>query len=226
MLLRGGDLMLPVNEFFETIQGEATFTGTPSTFVRLQGCDVGCPWCDTKYTWDLNHAPPSPLEDILGKQEPSPSFAAVSIEDLVQALSQTQPRHLVLTGGEPCMYDLTELSSRMIAGGWTVQVETSGTEPIRIDPRAWVTVSPKIAMPGGRTFLSEAWQRANEIKMPVGKPADVETVLSLIAEHGRPALIWLQPLSMSKKATELCVEAARQHRWRISVQTHKFMGIR
>ncbi|MET4017736.1 7-carboxy-7-deazaguanine synthase QueE [Bradyrhizobium sp. S3.5.5] len=225
MLMRSSDLMLPVNELFETVQGEATFTGMPSTFVRLQGCDVGCPWCDTKYTWELNHAPPDPLAIILGKIEPSPSFAAVSIDELVQTLSQSQSRHLVLTGGEPCMYDLTELSGRMIADGWTVQVETSGTEPIRIDPRAWVTVSPKLNMPGGKTFQAEAWQRANEIKMPIGKPADVEELLALVRLHG-PALVWLQPLSMSKKATELCMEAARQNRWRISVQTHKFLGVR
>ncbi|MGY3130102.1 7-carboxy-7-deazaguanine synthase [Bradyrhizobium sp. USDA 4501] len=218
--------MLPLNELFETVQGEATFTGTPSTFVRLQGCDVGCPWCDTKYTWELNHAPPDRLAAIVQKIEPSPSFAEVSIDELVRTLSQSQNRHLVLTGGEPCMYDLTELSGRMIAAGWMVQVETSGTEPIRIDRSAWVTVSPKINMPGGKTFRHEAWERANEIKMPIGKPADAEALLALIREHGPKRMIWLQPLSMSKKATELCIEVARQNHWRISVQTHKFMGVR
>jgi 7-carboxy-7-deazaguanine synthase len=127
--------------------------------------------------------------------------------------------------GAPCIYDLTELSGRMIAEGWTVQVETSGTEPIRIDPRAWVTVSPRINMPGGRMFKATAWERANEIKMPVGKPADVEMLQRCIALYG-PALIWLQPLSMSLKATALCIEAARRNRWRISVQTHKYLGVR
>ena len=86
MLMRSSDLMLPVNELFETVQGEATFTGMPSTFVRLQGCDVGCPWCDTKYTWELNHTPADPLAIILQKIEPSPAFAAVSIDNLVHAL--------------------------------------------------------------------------------------------------------------------------------------------
>jgi len=217
--------MLPVNEFFETIQGEATFTGMPSTFVRLQGCDVGCPWCDTKYTWQVNPTYIDPLPIILKKTAASPTFASVSIDDLVRTLSALQSRHLVLTGGEPCMYDLTELSGRMIAEGWTVQVETSGTEPIRIDPRAWVTVSPKINMPGGKIFRGDAWKRANEIKMPIGKPADVETLLGLIRSHG-PGLIWLQPLSMSKKATALCVEVARQYGWRISAQVHKFLDLR
>jgi hypothetical protein len=64
MLMRSSDLMqtLPVNEFFETVQGEATFTGMPSTFVRLQRCDVGCPWCDTKYTWDIDPVNVDPLD--------------------------------------------------------------------------------------------------------------------------------------------------------------------
>jgi 7-carboxy-7-deazaguanine synthase len=227
MLMRSSDLMqtLPVNEFFETVQGEATFTGMPSTFVRLQRCDVGCPWCDTKYTWDIDPVNVGPLDAIVRKTAPGPSYATVTIDELVDALSQSQSRHLVLTGGEPCMYDLTELSGRMIAEGWTVQVEASGTEPIRIDPRAWVTVSPKINMPGGKAFRPEAWTRANEIKMPVGKPADVERLITMICALG-PALIWLQPLSMSRKATELCIDAARRNGWRISVQTHKYLGVR
>jgi len=225
MLMRSSDLMLPVNELFETVQGEATFTGMPSTFVRLQGCDVGCPWCDTKYTWAVDPAHAATLADIVSKVDPSPAFASVTVDQLMMTLMPSRSRHLVLTGGEPCVYDLTELSGRMIAEGWTVQVETSGTEPIRIDPRAWVTVSPKIDMPGGKTFRPDAWQRANEIKMPVGKHADVLLLIDMIAELG-PALVWLQPLSMSPKATALCMDAARRNGWRISVQTHKFLGVR
>ncbi|UGY13752.1 7-carboxy-7-deazaguanine synthase QueE [Bradyrhizobium septentrionale] len=217
--------MLPVNELFETVQGEATFTGMPSMFVRLQRCDVGCPWCDTKYTWEMDPAQVVTLADIVSKTVTSPAYASVTVDQLILTLRPSRSRHLVLTGGEPCMYDLTELSRRMIAAGWTVQVETSGTEEIRIDPRAWVTVSPKLHMPGGRTFRADAWQRANEIKMPVGKPADVETLKRCI-EHYGPALVWLQPLSMSRKATELCMDAARRNGWRISIQTHKYLGVR
>ena len=226
MLMRSSDLKLPINELFETVQGEATFTGTPSTFVRLQRCDVGCPWCDTKYTWELDPAQAGTLADIVSKADPSPAYASVTIDQLMMVLMPSRSRHLVLTGGEPCMYDLTELSGRMIAEGWTVQVETSGTEPIRIHPRAWVTVSPKINMPGGRLFLADAWERANEIKYPVGKPADVEALLRCIALYGPARMIWLQPLSMSKKATALCMDVARRNGWRISIQTHKFLGVR
>lgn len=225
MLMRSSDLKLPVNELFETVQGEATFTGMPSTFVRLQRCDVGCPWCDTKYTWELDPAQGTTLADIVSKSDPSPAYAEVTVDQLIMTLMPSRSRHLVLTGGEPCIYDLTELSGRMIAEGWTVQVETSGTEEIRIDPRAWVTVSPKIGMPGGKMFKADAWERANEIKMPVGRQSDVESLLRCIALYG-PALIWLQPLSMSKKATALCIDAARRNGWRISIQTHKILGVR
>jgi 7-carboxy-7-deazaguanine synthase len=218
---------LPVNELFETIQGEATYTGMPSTFVRLQGCEVGCPWCDTKYTWELNEANEVSLGDVLRKTASAlPSFANVSVDDLVFALRSMKPRHLVITGGEPCMFDLTELSARLLNDGWTVQVETSGTELIRIDPRAWITVSPKIDMPGGRKFRADAWKRANEVKMPVGKPHDVEVLRLLIEQHGEPPVIWLQPLSMSVKATALCTEIAMANRWRISIQVHKYLGVR
>src|SRR4051812_34849549 len=102
--------MLPVNELFDTIQGEATFTGMPSTFVRLQGCDVGCPWCDTKYTWAIDPSQQTSLTHIIAKSDPSPTYANVDVDQLVMALKQSYSRHLVITGGEPCMYDLTELS--------------------------------------------------------------------------------------------------------------------
>lgn len=219
---------LPVNEIFETFQGEAAFTGTPAIFIRLQGCDVGCPWCDTKHTWALDPVNEISAERMLGKLEDAPSFARMTTTALVIECCGMPSRHVVITGGEPARYDLTELSGALIDSGMAVQLETSGTQPIRIDERAWVTVSPKLGMPGGFGVLPEAMRRADEIKFPVGKPVDLDTLQALLA-HGdhRPSVqVWLQPLSQNKRATELCMIAARNRGWRVSLQTHKFLGVR
>lgn len=224
---------LPVNEIFATIQGEATFTGTPSMFVRLQGCDVGCPWCDTKHTWPINPTEDVPIATMLAKTGDSQQYAGMSVAQIVEVCKKG-PRHIVITGGEPFMHNLSELSKALIADGHSVQVETSGTELPFAHNDTFVTVSPKIDMPGKRNVLMAALERANEIKMPVGKPADIEKLLSLLNKHagvrerainGR-VTIWLQPISQSKKATELCVASATKYGWRVSIQTHKLLGVR
>lgn len=220
--------MIPVNEVFETIQGEAFFTGTPAVFVRLQGCAVGCPWCDTKHTWELRPEAEIPVEQMFDKIDDAQTFAIVDDDELaLQIATRFSSMHVVITGGEPCQYDLGRLSSALIAAGYEVQVETSGTEEIRIHPRAWVTLSPKYGMPGGKGILRSAFDRANEIKLPVGSPRDIarfETETAMMPIH--PGKVWLQPLSQSEKATGLCILAARDRGWRVSLQTHKFINAR
>lgn len=219
---------LPVNELFQTMQGEAIYTGTPAVFVRLQGCDVGCPWCDTKHTWAIDPAHEAPAAEVLAKDEKaSPRWARLSAAELAAAIAQYPARHVVITGGEPCVHDLTELCTTLRALDRQVQIETSGTQPIRASNGAWVTLSPKIDMPGGFQVLREAVLRANEIKMPVGKMEDVERLAAFLAEHGELYVpVWLQPLSRSPKATALCIEQATLRGWKVSVQTHAFIGVR
>lgn len=218
---------LPVNEIFETIQGEATFTGMPAMFVRLQGCVVGCPWCDTKHTWSLDPANRVSATDMLNKRSDAPTYAALAPGELMNVIEKGWPRHVVITGGEPCEYDLTQLTAAIIEGGRTVQIETSGTREVNADRRAWITLSPKIDMPGGLPLLESAMVRADELKMPVGKPADVVRLRTLLNDHpGFIGAVWLQPLSQNEKATQLCVEAATVNGWRVSIQTHKFIGVR
>lgn len=224
------EFVLPVNEVFETIQGEASFTGSPALFIRLQGCEVGCSFCDTRHTWDLNKALERPLKPIVyEKKRDAPTYALASLPSLLAVVSSFRARHIVITGGEPALYDLRDLSKRLIEMGRSVQLETSGTEPVLIDERAFVTLSPKIGMAGGKVVRDDAWERADEIKMPVGKMADVDKLIALLerAPGGRRGrTIWLQPLSVSPKATQICIEAATVHGWRLSIQTHKFIGVR
>jgi 7-carboxy-7-deazaguanine synthase len=220
-------IRLPLNELFETIQGEGSKTGTPSTVVRLQGCDVGCPWCDTKHTWTLEDE--CRLEVVLGKTGSDTRFAWVSVDELVRQVNLRLAKHVVLTGGEPCQYDLSALTSLLIEAGHSVQIETSGTEAVRAAGEVFVTMSPKLEMPGGRALVDETIERADEIKMPVGKFADVARLEEVLRRRKRPftpADIWLQPLSESQKATEVCRYMAAERGWRVSLQVHKFAGIR
>jgi 7-carboxy-7-deazaguanine synthase len=219
--------MYLVNEIFQTVQGEATWTGSPSIFIRMQGCAVGCPWCDTKHTWAINPDAVVELSAMLSKTADSETYAALRADQIHDAVAATMlARHVVVTGGEPCEYDLTDLCAAFEPRR-TVQIETSGTEEVQASDRAWVTLSPKLGMPGGKQVQRQAVARADEIKMPVGKTADIEKLLMFLDAYGpKTKSIWLQPLSQSPKATALCVEAATRHGWRISMQTHKYLGMR
>lgn len=216
-----------VNEIFETIQGEASYTGTPSVFVRLQGCPVGCPWCDTKHTWEVELDKEIQPTIMFLKEEDAPTFAKFNVDDLMECLDQFKARHIVLTGGEPCIYNLEAHTKAICDSGRTCQIETSGTFPIRCDDRVFVTLSPKIDMPGGLEVLEESIARANEVKYPMGKESDICKVTEQVMAKMPPGVpLWLQPLSQSPKATALCVKTATEHNWKVSIQTHKFIGVR
>lgn len=218
----------PVNEIFETIQGEAKYTGTPAIFIRLQGCPVGCGWCDTKHTWDVADKDKAVIGEILIKTIDSPRHAYMSADEIWTAIKHYKAKHIVITGGEPCLYDLTSLTTHLIHKAYSVQIETSGTHAIECHPEAWVTVSPKINMDGGFKILKSAMVRANEIKHPVGKEKDGFNLMQLLEEMptNERASIWLQPLSQSEKATSICVKMAIENGWKVSIQTHKYMGVR
>lgn len=111
----------PVNEVFLTIQGEGQWQGTPATFVRLQGCDVGCPWCDTKHTWKVDAE--DQLSDgtlPLGARSGGRTWALMTADEIAgriageRARHRSQARHVVLTGGEPAMWQLGQLTERLL----------------------------------------------------------------------------------------------------------------
>lgn len=219
--------MLRVNEMFPTIQGEAGYTGTPSVFIRLQGCPVGCSWCDTKHTWGTNPRHEVSIEQMLAKEDNAPTWASMSEQQIISAAQGMAPdcRHFVLTGGEPCTYDLFLLTAGLLCTG-SVQVETSGTHEIRVAPGTWVTVSPKIGMGGGLEVRNDALERANEVKMPVANLHDIDNLQQLLDRAGVQKTVWLQPVSQGEEATRLCIEASAVNGWRLSLQTHKYAGLR
>ena len=216
-----------VNDCYTCIQGEGVQTGVAMVLLRLHGCAVGCPWCDTKETWAFG-AEVTTVQEALGA---TPNYfwaSAESIADYIQ-LNHAGPRWILLTGGEPADYDLRPLVQALQAHGYRVALETSGTALGHIDAGwDWVCVSPKIGMPGGKEILLPALNCADEIKFVVGKSQDIDQLDALLAQcqFEKPIQLCLQPISMSEKATKLCMETVLKRGWRLSIQTHKLLGVR
>tara|TARA_B110000881_G_C18601865_1_gene535990 strand:+ start:1225 stop:1914 length:690 start_codon:yes stop_codon:yes gene_type:complete len=217
-----------INELFETIQGEGAYTGQPSIFIRLQGCPVACSWCDTKHTWEIDLDKKITPALMQSKKEETEQWAEMSIEQILSLIIEQgyQAKHIVITGGEPCMVDLTPLCLGLEGKGFSCQIETSGTFEIHTSSACWVTVSPKVNMKGGFKILNSAMQRANEIKHPVATEQHVDDLKRLLTEHHIvDTPIYLQPISQKKRATELAIKTCIENNWRLSVQVHKYIGI-
>lgn len=218
----------PVNEVFETIQGEGVFTGVPAIFVRLQGCPIGCAWCDTKQTWDLleeNKVTPEQVISVDGSRGRWANHTPQSLIDAFYAKGFTA-RHIVITGGEPCIYNLQVLTQTFQQQGFSTQIETSGTFEVICDDNTWVTVSPKVNMKGGHQVLAQALNRANEIKHPIATENHIDELDSLLKNIDISAkTICLQPISQRPRATELAMKVCIARNWRLSIQTHKYLNI-
>lgn len=219
----------PINEIFQTLQGEGFFTGVPAVFIRLQGCPVGCSWCDTKQTWDKEINKETTLGDIALKTIDTDEWAMADADALVLLMESRHftAKHIVITGGEPCIYNLAPLTQTLESHGYQCQIETSGTYPIQCTENTWVTVSPKVGMKGGLNVLSQAINRANEVKHPVAREKDIDAldeILALRTTATQP-LVALQPISQKASATKLCIDTCIERNWRLSIQTHKYLAI-
>ena len=202
-ILQGGAL-LPLVEDFYTIQGEGFHTGKPAYFIRLGGCDVGCKWCDAKYTWNPKLYPPTNIE--------------VVVERAVACKAQS----IVITGGEPLLYPLECLTERLKARGLQIFLETSGSHPFS-GTFDWVWLSPKRK----QAPLEEAYGKADELKVIIETDEDFEWAEQNAAKVGEKCLLYLQPeWSQSEKMIGAIVEYAKNNpKWSISIQSHKFMHI-
>lgn len=220
----------PINQIVQTIQGEGYFTGVAAIFIRLQGCPVGCSWCDSKHTWDKNEHQQWLSPIILTKKVNNEKWVNCNSKQIINLFKQNNytALHIVITGGEPCLYDLTKLTNNLEKKGYRCQIETSGTHNIYCSEKTWVTVSPKVGMRGGFSVLPAALSRANEIKHPVGRQKDIDALKCLINQitpsYHLPH-ICLQPISQNVNATQLCIKACIEHNWRLSAQMHKYLNI-
>lgn len=195
---------LPLAEDFYTIQGEGYQTGTAAYFIRLAGCDVGCPWCDAKYTWNIRRYPVSAVEKVIGRAAASGAPCAV------------------ITGGEPLMHPLVPLTEGLKANGLQVFLETSGTHPLQGE-FDWICLSPKRQAPP----LEEVFQAADELKVVIGNAEDLLWAEQCAARAGKSCRLYLQPeWSRFAEAVRLITEYVKAHpQWKVSLQTHKFMEI-
>lgn len=202
-LLDGGRL-LPLVEDFYTIQGEGYHTGKAAYFIRLGGCDVGCRWCDAKYTWNPRLYPP------------------VEVATIVARATACAAQAVVVTGGEPLLYPLGVLTSELHARGLELFLETSGSHPFSGE-FDWVCLSPKRQQPP----LEEAYARADELKVIVERAEDFAWAEQNAARVRPECRLYVQPeWSVSEQVMPLLVEYVKANpHWNISIQAHKYMHI-
>ncbi|MFM7668493.1 MAG: 7-carboxy-7-deazaguanine synthase QueE [Bacteroidota bacterium] len=195
---------LPVMESFYTLQGEGFHAGRAAYFVRLSGCDVGCVWCDVKESWEARN-------DQLK-----------SIDEIVQSIVTYPSKFVVLTGGEPAMYNLSVLINKLKDNKMYIAIETSGVYSLNGDVD-WYTFSPKKF----KKPCEEAYRRANELKVIIYNKSDFKWAIEHQQKVNSDCLLYLQPeWSKLVEITPLIVDFIKENpKWNLSLQNHKYINI-
>jgi len=196
--------VLPVMEHFYTLQGEGAYQGQAAYFVRLGGCDVGCVWCDVKDSWDAAKHP------------------LLKIEDLLFSIKSTPSKIVVVTGGEPLLHDLTELTTQLKNAGLRTHIETSGSAPLS-GTWDWITLSPKkfkAPLPGVLNY-------ANELKVVVYNKSDFAWAEEYAGRVSSECKLYLQPeWSKAPVITPSITDYIKAHpQWQLSLQIHKYINV-
>lgn len=191
-------------ESFYTLQGEGFWQGHAAYFIRLAGCDVGCVWCDVKESWQASGHPQVPVKDIVSGADSAKSDIAV------------------ITGGEPAMYDLSDLTAQLIAKGFKTHIETSGVHPVTGDWH-WICLSPKKFKPAAEGIH----ERAQELKVVVYNKTDFKFAEEHAARVSIDCQLYLQPeWGRVNQVLPLIVEYVKENpQWKVSLQAHKYMNI-
>lgn len=195
---------LPLMEAFYTLQGEGAHQGRAAYFIRLGGCDVGCVWCDVKDSWDMAKHP------------------RVQIDAIVTEAVKYPGRLAVITGGEPLMHQLDDLTTALRVAGFETNIETSGSSPLS-GHWDWICLSPKKF----KAPLQEVIVKANELKVVVFNKHDFAWAETYAAQVPPDCQLFLQP--EWEKAAEMTplilayIQANPQ--WRLSLQVHKYLNI-
>lgn len=195
---------LPVMEHFYTLQGEGFHQGKAAYFIRLGGCDVGCVWCDVKESWDA------------GKHE------KYKIQDIKFILGKTAAQIVVITGGEPLMYDLNEWTKELQESGFKTHLETSGAHPLT-GHWDWICLSPKKF----KAPLPGILQKANELKVIIFNKSDFKWAEQYAAGVSTGCKLYLQPeWSKATEITPLVIDYIKQNpAWELSLQIHKYINV-
>lgn len=197
-------VLYPVMEHFYTLQGEGKYTGNAAYFIRLGGCDVGCVWCDVKESWDADIHP------------------KMSVSELIETIATFPVKHIVITGGEPAMYDLNPLVNSLKENGYYVAIETSGAHPLQgqVD---WYTFSPKKF----KEPVGEAYSKASELKVVIYHKSDFDWALDHAQKVHSDCLLYIQPeWSKQERLLPDIIAFVKEHpNWKLSLQTHKYLNI-
>jgi len=196
-------MALPLMEAFYTLQGEGYHKGTAAFFIRIGGCDVGCHWCDVKESWDAEKHPATSVAEIVAAAKP---------------YSKT----VVVTGGEPLMWPMQPLTDELKALGIQTHIETSGAYPLT-GQWDWFCLSPK----KNKLPLTAAYAAADELKIIVYNKSDFDFAEQQASLVGPQCHLFLQPeWSVREKMMPLMVDFALDNpKWKVSLQTHKYLNI-
>lgn len=195
---------LPVMEYFYTIQGEGFYQGKAAYFIRLGGCDVGCVWCDVKESWDATKHP------------------LIKIEDLITEVKKTPAEIVIITGGEPLMHNLDELTNQLKAAGLKTNIETSGAHPLS-GYWDWICLSPKKF----KAPLDEVIPKADELKVVVFNKSDFYWAEKYAAQVSKNCKLYLQPeWDKATQVTPLIIDYIKDNpKWELSLQLHKYINV-
>jgi 7-carboxy-7-deazaguanine synthase len=195
---------LPVMERFYTLQGEGYHQGRAAYFIRLGGCDVGCVWCDVKDSWDADKHP------------------QLSIADITETAKEYRGRLAVITGGEPLLHNLDELTHALHTAGFQTNIETSGSSPLSGE-WDWICLSPKKF----KAPLPEVVPYAHELKVVIFNKTDFSWAEKYAAQVADSCKLYLQP-EWGKAAiiTPLIVDYIKENpQWELSLQLHKYINV-
>ncbi|MRR22504.1 7-carboxy-7-deazaguanine synthase QueE [bacterium] len=195
---------LPLVEEFYSVQGEGFNTGRAAYFIRVGGCDVCCSWCDTKYSWNAELHP------------------LVDIETIASNVVSAGADSVVVTGGEPLMWNMGPLCDLLKSKGIETFLETSGAYPLT-GIWDWITLSPKKNSPP----LPGIWEMANELKVVIQDGTDFDEAERYSHKAGPGCHLLLQPewSRYREMISEITEYVKRNTKWRVSLQAHKFMHI-
>ncbi len=202
LLVEKGE-MLPLMEEFYTIQGEGYHKGTAAYFIRIGGCDVGCHWCDVKESWNADLHPPTDINKIVGN---------------AKKYSDT----IVITGGEPLTWDMTLLTNKLKVEGLQTHIETSGAYKLT-GTWDWICLSPKkMKLP-----TKEVYENANELKVIVYNKDDFRFAEEQASKVNDNCILYLQPewSKRDKVVPEIVDYVMANPKWKVSLQTHKYLNI-
>ncbi|WP_185852317.1 7-carboxy-7-deazaguanine synthase QueE [Blattabacterium cuenoti] len=200
------EISYPIKESFYSIQGEGHYYGIAAYFIRFEGCNIKCHWCDTKESWKIKR------EDF------------ISIHRIIANINNYQVKTVIITGGEPAMWNLSPLIKKLKKKGYRVHIETSGAYPIKEKYMDWITISPKKT----KLPLQENYKKVNELKIVISNDNDF-----LFAEEqatyikSTNCFLFLQPEwgNIFSILPKIISYIKKNPKWRISLQIHKMLKI-